>query len=264
MGTLKVVWFSSFMILFFLFFPHITSTAISTGKCVNSTSCGGVEIRFPFCLKDWQPKHCCYPGFELSCTNNNETVLDLPFSGRFFIRYIDYKYQDIVISDPADCLPRRLLDFNLSDSPFKRDKIEVYGNHYTFFNCSRDIPVSNKYKTINCLSSSSTTYKVISFPTDASAGWLLSPNAGNCKPLGTVSVPRQYDDTYYLEINYLDLTWNKPDCSECESQGQKCRFKNYNSSDLAIGCFGIPTTPLYLQGIISSFTRPLTTLRIIS
>ncbi|RVW33830.1 Rust resistance kinase Lr10 [Vitis vinifera] len=50
-------------------------------ECMTSNGCGdqGPLIRFPFRLKH-QPHHCGYPGFELSCTENNQTMLDLPVS----------------------------------------------------------------------------------------------------------------------------------------------------------------------------------------
>ncbi|KAL3499683.1 hypothetical protein ACH5RR_038776 [Cinchona calisaya] len=46
--------------------------------------CGhhGPKIRFPFWLKDQQhhTEHCSgYPGFGLSCTQTNDTMLELPF-----------------------------------------------------------------------------------------------------------------------------------------------------------------------------------------
>ncbi|THG15068.1 hypothetical protein TEA_019368 [Camellia sinensis var. sinensis] len=47
------------------------------------TRCGddGPDIRFPFWLKDHQPNHCGYPGFQLSCSPTKDTLLDLPFFG---------------------------------------------------------------------------------------------------------------------------------------------------------------------------------------
>ncbi|RVW87547.1 Rust resistance kinase Lr10 [Vitis vinifera] len=50
-------------------------------ECMASNRCGdqGPLIQFPFRLKD-QPCHCGYPGFELSCTENNQTMLELPVS----------------------------------------------------------------------------------------------------------------------------------------------------------------------------------------
>uniref|UniRef100_A0A7N2RF23 Wall-associated receptor kinase galacturonan-binding domain-containing protein n=1 Tax=Quercus lobata TaxID=97700 RepID=A0A7N2RF23_QUELO len=56
------------------------------GKCHNRSSelrCGyhGPAIRFPFQLKDRQPdQQRGYPGFDLYCSDNNHTVLELPTS----------------------------------------------------------------------------------------------------------------------------------------------------------------------------------------
>ncbi|KAB1199723.1 hypothetical protein CJ030_MR0G014421 [Morella rubra] len=59
-------------------------------------SCGssGLPIRFPFRLNS-QPEYLCgYPGFNLSCTHRNETVLELPNSVKLFVTRIDYVSQD--------------------------------------------------------------------------------------------------------------------------------------------------------------------------
>ncbi|KAL2556204.1 rust resistance kinase Lr10-like [Forsythia ovata] len=66
----------------------------------------GPAIRFPFWIKDRHQQHCGYPGFELHCTQNHDTVMELPFpvkasikdsklpfSVKFYIKDIDYKNQ---------------------------------------------------------------------------------------------------------------------------------------------------------------------------
>ena len=64
--------------------------------------CGyGPPIRFPFRLKDRQPdQHCGYPGFDLYCSHNNDTVLELPNSVKAFVKNIDYKSQLIEVTTP--------------------------------------------------------------------------------------------------------------------------------------------------------------------
>jgi len=52
----------------------------------------GPAIRFPFRLKlkEKQPDDCGYPGFELSCTDRRETLLQLPNSVKLYVNKIDY------------------------------------------------------------------------------------------------------------------------------------------------------------------------------
>ncbi|KAK9912538.1 hypothetical protein M0R45_036400 [Rubus argutus] len=46
-------------------------------------------IRFPFRLKEKQPHHCGFPGFDLYCNERNKTLLKLPISVEF-IKNINY------------------------------------------------------------------------------------------------------------------------------------------------------------------------------
>lgn len=59
--------------------PHTQMDQFVIGKGMASNPCShqGLFVQFPFWLKD-QPYHCGYPGFELSCTQNNQTMLELP------------------------------------------------------------------------------------------------------------------------------------------------------------------------------------------
>ncbi|KAF2322186.1 hypothetical protein GH714_008313 [Hevea brasiliensis] len=90
----------------------------------NTSSCGsfGPPVRFPFRIRGKQPLHCGYPqpGFHLSCSEKNDTVLELPNSWKLFVQEIDYKSQVIYANDSGGCLPRRLiLNLNASVSPFE-------------------------------------------------------------------------------------------------------------------------------------------------
>ncbi|KAJ6373628.1 hypothetical protein OIU78_029330 [Salix suchowensis] len=67
----------------------------------------GPAIRFPFRLKGKQPDHCSYPGFDLSCTERKETLLELPTSAKLYVYEIDYASQLIIAGDPDECLPKQ-------------------------------------------------------------------------------------------------------------------------------------------------------------
>ena len=79
------------------------------------------SIRFPFWLKHWQPDHCGYLGFEISCSEKNQTLLELPSSlVKLWAKKINYTSQDMVVRHMDDhyCLQRRHHILNLSTSPF--------------------------------------------------------------------------------------------------------------------------------------------------
>ncbi|KAI3940088.1 hypothetical protein MKW92_040055 [Papaver armeniacum] len=236
--------FRSFVSFFIIILQHIikssSTSAVAISDACRNLSCGSqtyIQIRFPFRLKDQQPNHCGYPGFELSCSNNSETIIELPFSGKFLVKSIDYKSQRLEFYDQNGCIPRRLVGFNISDTPFRT---QVYGN-YTFLNCSREVANqrSYDYKSISCLSSPSSTYRILCLDSgDSLVG--ISP-AGNCKLLASsIAWPNEYP--YYggeVTLNSLNMSWDEPNCRSCEFAGGKCGYKNQNSS-LPIGCFEIP------------------------
>ncbi|KAL9302997.1 putative RING-H2 finger protein ATL21C [Arabidopsis thaliana] len=86
-----------FPFVFFLLFLVSLRHASNPNNCSSSSSrplrCGPLEvpIRFPICN---------HARFNLHCTDLNKTVLELPMSGTFLVRDIDYRRQKIYINDP--------------------------------------------------------------------------------------------------------------------------------------------------------------------
>ncbi|KAB1205154.1 putative RING-H2 finger protein ATL21A [Morella rubra] len=138
-------------ILYFFFLVFITTCQ---GEGLSSVSpCGrhGPAIRFPFGVKDTQPEHSGFPGFDLSCTDTKDLVLELPNSVKLYVKKIDYKAQVIHLYDPHHhSLPCQLLRLDLSSSPFKF-KEEYYHEEFTLFNCSQ----TEVYGQISCPSGAS-------------------------------------------------------------------------------------------------------------
>ncbi len=89
------------MVISYLFL--FLALIIDLGDCQNNgcaeLRCGGhgPAIRFPFRVNS-QPEHCGYPGFSLSCTDTNDTVVELPISVKLFVKQIDYKASSIHVS----------------------------------------------------------------------------------------------------------------------------------------------------------------------
>ncbi|KAI8032915.1 RING-H2 finger protein ATL22 [Camellia lanceoleosa] len=204
--------------------------AVTGREDCKPTRCNsdGPKIRYPFRLKDdgqqqqkqKQPERCGYPGFDLSCDHENNTMLELPFSVKVAVKEIDYISQLIHTYDPHDCFPQLLQNLNLSTttSPFKLK--ENYNRNYSFFSCSSTEPIS--YNPITCLSSDPN-QKVYAFLSDSSMYYypLLS-----CKKMSfKISSPIPYD-IFYQQPYKLTLKWSKPTCGICEAQSKYCRLKD--------------------------------------
>ncbi|KAL7229979.1 hypothetical protein ACSBR2_008516 [Camellia fascicularis] len=117
----------------FLILLLVLKLSAGQDECTLTTcSDHGPTIRFPFRLNNHQPQHCGYPSFDLSCSQTNDTVLDLPFSVKVLINYINYTSQSIHITDPYGCFPHQLRNLNLSSSPFQFSNF-VYD--FSLFNC---------------------------------------------------------------------------------------------------------------------------------
>ncbi|KAK9665262.1 hypothetical protein RND81_14G101100 [Saponaria officinalis] len=169
--------------------------AYNCPKGVNRTSFyTEISVKYPFRLKDQQNKSCGVPGFDLYCDKTLGTLIQVPNNLVFRVDDISYSYPNyITLSDPTNCLPRKLMSLNLNDTPFTAgniDKIWLY-------NCSRDD--YSRYDRIDCLSGPN--YTVICSGYDSSV--LAS---SNCSFVQILNVPKSYYSRYsgYLKI---DLTW---------------------------------------------------------
>jgi hypothetical protein len=205
--------------------------------------CGayGPAIRFPFRLSS-QPEQCGYPGFDLSCTDTNHTVLNLPISVKLFVKEIDYKSQVIQLYNPHHyCYERQLRRLNLAFSPFQ---FEVENDYYylrdfALFNCSPSSAIASydSYP-ISCLSGP--TYQVYAFGDGLIADLPIIPCT---KMYNLLSIPYSTIIGGIIggdDDKIVRLKWSKPECGHCEVKGKKCRLKN-NSTE----CFRKDTKGTY-------------------
>ncbi|KAB5569334.1 hypothetical protein DKX38_003127 [Salix brachista] len=195
---------------------------------ISECSIHGVPIRFPFRLEGQQPRNCGYPGFDLSCSNQSMTVLKLPHSEDFLVRDINYLTQQIQLYDSDNCLAKRLLQLNLSGSPFRG----FFHQKYTFLSCPTQL-VKSRFTTINCLSNS--TISVLA----TSSMNLEQAMSSSCDVTSTLTIlvswPVQYNEGFSYDLSEdLLLTWFSPDCKRCETQGSMCGF--YGNASQEIGC----------------------------
>ncbi|GMY07538.1 rust resistance kinase Lr10-like isoform X1 [Fagus crenata] len=200
----------------------------------------GPAIRFPFRLIDRQPSHCGYPGFDLSCNDKNDTVLQLPTSVKASVKYIDYKSQLIQVSDPDNCFPQKILGLNLSSSPFQFNA-NYPSDDYAFFNCPQEI---NDYEYIYGMPIPIYLIRCLSKP----GYWVYAVYAGEyIEDLPVLSCTKMYNvslsvPSYAWTVWYstfVEMKWYEPMCVQCEMKGKKCRLKN-NSTEFETECFHLP------------------------
>ncbi|XAR52228.1 Glycerophosphodiester phosphodiesterase [Bertholletia excelsa] len=225
----------------------------------------GPEIRFPFRLKELQPEHCGYSGFDLSCSPTNQTLLDLPVSIKAVVMRIDYESQRIVITDLAPSHRHRsvlqqLLPLNLSASPFQFASDFGFSFIFSFLRCPSKLYPNPlhflPFKTLmeptltSCLGDENTSlYPVLPH----SAISELSPLS--CRKLFTISLlqnpqfPYPPNEYFYQNAYLIDwcrlhfpLNWSTPECWRCESENRYCRLRN-NSAKVPTECYGSLPTP---------------------
>ncbi|MBA0707498.1 hypothetical protein Golax_019538, partial [Gossypium laxum] len=185
-----------------------------------------VPIHFPFQMMSNPPENRCgYDGFTVTCKNETRNILTFPFSGDFVVDSISYFSQRISITDPCNCIARRLLQgFNYSDTPFQ----PLDTRNFTFLNCTSDAPVFQSpggVSPIPCLSSES--HSFVALPTER----VGASNTSSCTEVVTFMHP-SLDDS--IKDSIL-LTWKEPDCGRCESDGGFCQYKYDTSSE--VSCF---------------------------
>lgn len=236
--------FHNFPLLLTLFFLLLPNPTISKNGCTDK--CGSVHIQFPFNLKNNNTNQTNAHGFDLSCTNEHETVLEFPtIPLKLFIKRIDYISQRFQIYDPKNCLSSQLLKLkNLSVSPFRF--------HFHEYNIQRNVSF------FRCDSNNGCSILQRDF-----GGDFIDPELVSCRKVSDVMsvgwVVEEWDEDDLTES--LIMEWSKPNCSFCEVQGQKCKWKDGGGSRGGeVECFVCPssgiarsTVLLITAGMLHSF-----------
>ncbi|XP_021729177.1 putative RING-H2 finger protein ATL21A [Chenopodium quinoa] len=212
-----------------------TNTKQSCIKSICGRHNGYLSIRFPFRLVNIQPESCGYPGFDLFCDASNTTLLHIPNSGSFSVQGIDYSRQQIKLSDPDDCLAKRLLSgLDLSHSPFRFK--DFYD--FSYYNCSEkhenytDGEDVWRQEKISCLSTVPD-YATIGVQPEFFSH-LLEPWCDTIRNNVTIPVD-SITEISSLSAQML-LVWDKPNCGLCEETVRRCEFKNDASTSLETVC----------------------------
>lgn len=190
----------------------------------------GPAIRFPFRLKG-QPCGC--HGFDLSCTTDGRTVLEMPSSSnKLIVETINYASQEIGVYFQNDCPPKDIFKFNLSSSTFQF----VHGpfaTDYTLFSCTSPL-----LETGVCL------IELCPYGLENPENQTYYAVKGKCSidDMNLVSCTKLRDYTSVPDISLarafrpMMLQWCKPSCGRCEEMGKTCRLKRtighqYNFTD---------------------------------
>ncbi|XP_076895751.1 putative RING-H2 finger protein ATL21A [Bidens hawaiensis] len=250
----------AYKVLFCLFFVPLQSSATSNDCSTSYCGISFIQVKFPFLLEDQQPENCGFLGFDLRCAFPSTLRINLPSSGEFSVRSIDYISQTIRIYDPFNCLPARLLTFDLSNSPFSAS----YFQNFTLLSCPSDVNLSG-FETIGCLSNSS--FSVVATDSKTFVASMTSNQTG-CLITKNLLVPvdRPYDDGFTSQLDKdLTLTWSTPDCKKCEAVGSSCGYANNNTKITT--CFssfpGAPEPPGIFRIIAFAIAIPAMTASIV-
>ncbi|XP_048229110.1 uncharacterized protein LOC8274361 [Ricinus communis] len=211
----------------------LRSTVVCAGMGCPEMKCNrhGPPIKFPFSIKGSHQADCGYPGFYVSCTSTNETLLELPFSVKLFISKINYKSQKLHVYEPTGCLSKHLRNLNLSASPFQFG--DKYLDDFTVFSCSIGEFVSwSEGHILSCVNNSPDR-GIIAFYSRRSINYM--PSLLSCTKLYNVSsVPH---NMLFPERKII-FKWSTPNCRKCEAEGKLCRL-NETSLQSETECLNI-------------------------
>ncbi|KAF4349486.1 rust resistance kinase Lr10 [Cannabis sativa] len=246
MLTLKLIIISYFLIITIESrVAKATTQNDDDGDECKEARCGEMEppIKFPFRLKGKQPPHCGSPrlGFDLSCTNSNKTMLELPnLQLKLFVTQMNYKFQYMEAYNPY-CIQQKnlkLLLNNLSTT----SPLHFFNSQYMrsmLLKCSTNHTNNGVLDSpIPCLTtsdSSSSSSKYFVYAIDYNFyGYNYWGDLVSCsKMFSNLPVP---PEIFKHEI--FSLEWSKPNCENCEAKGKKCRLKRpHDSNDDQTECY---------------------------
>ena len=223
--------FFFFFLLFMRLFPEIDG-GIQYDECKASRcSHHGPVIRFPFWLKDQPvPDYCGYPGFELTCSEEKRTILELPNSAKLWVKKINYTSQEMFVRYADEyCLQSRIVNLILSALPFQFTE----STSFSFFNCSEN--KSESYGFWGSIPSTCSSSDPVYFTSSLHS--LSEVDLTSCRKIFNATIP-----DFILFGDYeSSMNWSKPMCGNCEAQGEKCQLKKKsNSREPEIECIPKP------------------------
>ncbi|KAL6193102.1 hypothetical protein ACLB2K_034186 [Fragaria x ananassa] len=232
--------FPPFLNLYVLIFFLISETSFAVDfhfeTCSVPKTCGGRNIRFPFFIPGQQEPYCGFPGFQLSCIDDEEDGYPtLQLAGdAYLVHNISYQHQTLVVSNAAlsnsntsVCIP---LVQNLTFPTDQYDLVENQKEIVLLYDCNSALVDESfsEYK-IGCFKQTlarSYSSSVLALPGDRQQ--LLANVSGKCGREVVVTPVEDYA-TNELDIEEVlkrgfKLKWLASNCSRCEDSGGKCGF----------------------------------------
>ncbi|KAJ4974336.1 hypothetical protein NE237_007510 [Protea cynaroides] len=222
------------------FFFLLLTAVIQEAKSVDPKfehceprSCGhGPNISYPFWIPVFQNQYCGYPGYEVSCLNEEPALLISNES--YLITDIFYANHSLpVVSAKAESnnCPVPLHNLTLQDTPYQFSSTP--SNLFFFYNCSISVKsITGSFQTIDCGTSINGNY---SFAYFEGSGTTLSHSRNICQSKVTAPVDtngmnnselQEISNSALLKRGFL-LKWTgNRNCSKCEASGGRCGFNN--------------------------------------
>ncbi|GJZ13313.1 concanavalin A-like lectin/glucanase [Tanacetum coccineum] len=196
--------------------------------CAPRKSCGdGMNVSFPFYIRNLQPSYCGYPGFELDCNNNGSSLIIQISGNNYLVDRINYEGKYLQLrNSPTTCpLAIKNLTFDNNDDVIFR----LYSNEKVVFlmNCDiSQLPNKNltRYRIGSC------DQLVMDYD-----NWNLGIGMEVCTqmvvaPVRGIDFGTWVDGGNYKEVMKWGfiLLWDAQDCSTCTQSGGSYDEKHAN------------------------------------
>ncbi|OWM86297.1 hypothetical protein CDL15_Pgr011121 [Punica granatum] len=209
--------------------------------CRVPTTCGHLNISYPFYIRGQQPPFCGFPGFDISCLQG-QPVLNVS-NAPYIIRGIDYKSQSlrVLLNWTESCEFPWLIDQNLTLPGNQFELKPDVRTLFLFYNCNAssegaDTDGLSRHR-VNCsgLATSRNATLLGLYGDDPVMG-----NASRrCKLVVEVPVEVKSENVNNSTLEALigggfGMKWIASNCSICEDSGGRCGF---DYTDYHFECF---------------------------
>lgn len=211
----------------FLLFSSINGDSIQDPACPSFDCGNGITIDYPFWHQNQQIEHCGYPGFDLSCADQNPMLHLSNYTDLYPIKHINYSNKSLILAysglKSATC-PTITHDITLNTSSLL---FNSSGNKLVrfFYNCSLYPPSLPHIQCLQYGAKRSYVFKEGAIP---EFDW-------NRYCASTVVVPvieeaMDHGDLVQGFDQGFKLTWNQAAadgvCQSCEASGGFCSYSN--------------------------------------
>ncbi|KAI6677087.1 hypothetical protein NL676_037883 [Syzygium grande] len=205
------------------------------GNCSLPVVCGGLNITFPFYVRDRQPSYCGFPGFNLSCPNDRPVIT---LSGDdYVVRDVFYENQSLRISNAAlhddnstafsYCAPGSLKNLTLPSALLQLSP-NVTTTLSLLYNCNINPRADEllNYR-ISCPGKEEDESGVVLGIYGDGEDQRVIDAAKECRNLVEAPVAAEWIGRVEIEDALRSgfvLNWTVSNCSACEATGGKCGF----------------------------------------